>query len=354
MTLWGGIRKAFLFSRPSLIFFVTGRCSGKCLHCFSYQMDDKSELSPTQVRDFAISLGPVQDLSISGGEPLRRNDLVELLAPLFEIGKAKTCTLPTSGLYPKKTVAVLTQLALRFGKTRTTLSLPLEGDKKLHDKIRGIPGAFEKLKMTAKAIEPLVNAGIVDFKLVSTISSMNENQIDKIIQVAKTNFPNATFHHFEPMRGQGRDPNVKPPNSNVLEKTKELIFQYWEGYKGFYGGLHTLAIEAKREIFEIEIDVLKGRALPFKCLAHEMGLVLYPNGDVAFCEMTPVIGNINKEPLSGIIRGVAAGAVIEEIEKGCSCTHSCFLPKSFLGSPTNVGKVVKKRLFQRYRRKNDM
>ncbi len=342
MSLSTGFRKALLWPRPSLIFFVTGKCHGRCLHCFSHKLSSKNELTPAQVRDFAIALGPVDDLSISGGEPLLRKDLVELLTPLFEISKPSTCTFPTGGLYPEKTLEVFSELALPFSKTAFTAAFPLEGDKKLHDKIRGVPGGFEKLKKTVNAVFPLIESKIINFKLVTTLSSLNQNHIKKIIRVSKQEFPLAAFHHFEPMRGKGRDPKATWPDADILKENRELIFEHWESYRGFYKKLNALALNAKKTILKIQIDVLKGAPLPFTCRAHEFGMVLYPQGDVAFCEMTPTIGNITNQSLKSILSGAPAKAIIDQIEKGCACTHSCFLPKSLLASPIQVSGIIKK------------
>lgn len=334
------IRKKLFWQRSSLIFFVTGQCNGRCLHCFAHDLKSKAELSPPEVRDFVRQIGELDDLSISGGEPLLRKDLLELLEPLFTIGKPKTCTFPTGGLEPDLAQNVCSRLASMYPDTRLTVVLPLEGDSELHDKVRGIKGAFDKLCETYARLEPDVENGLYDIKINTTISTLNQDAIEQVIQVMKERFPKAVFHHFEFMRGKGRDPKVGQPDPDAIDRIKEVIFEHWTGFDKFYKLANKMAVAAKREVFEIELEVLRGKQLPFTCRAHEMGLVLYPTGDLAFCELTPVIGNIRKNPLEKILAGPQARVAKIDITHGCSCTHSCFIPKSLLASPKEIADVL--------------
>lgn len=334
------IRKKLFWQRPSLIFFVTGRCNGRCLHCFAHDLETENEMSPEEVRDFALQMGQLDDLSISGGEPLLRKDIGELLDPLFEIGKPKTCTFPTGGLEPELAKKICSELATAHPDTRLTVVLPLEGDRELHDEIRGIKGAFDKLCETYELLKHDAEAGLYDLKINTTISSLNQDAIERVIEVEKERFPKAVFHHFEFMRGEGRSPKVGSPDPEAVDRIKEAIYAHWSGFSQFYKLANKMAIAAKKEVFEIELEVLRGKRLPFTCRAHEMGLVLYPTGDVAFCELTPIIGNIRLNTIEKILAGPQAKVAKIDITHGCSCTHSCFIPKSLLASPKEIADVL--------------
>ncbi len=341
MKLGARLRKQFLWQNPSLIYFVTGRCEGQCLHCFAHDLTTEGELSPDEVRDFAITYGAIEDLSISGGEPLLREDLVQLLAPLFEICRPKTCTFPTGGHRPSQAFAIVGELARRYPRTRLTVALPLDGDEKLHNRVRGLSDAFARLKSTYKALVPLIDTGAAEVKLNTTLSTFNQNAVEAIIETAKREFPKAVFHHFEFMRGQGRDEACKPPDPDLIQQHREVIFEHLKTYKQFYNYANRLAVAAKKKVFDVELDVLRGKSLPFTCRAHEMGLVLYPNGDLAFCEQTAIIGNIRRQSLEAIMKGAPARVAIIDIVHRCACTHSCFLPKSLMASPLGALDVIR-------------
>ncbi len=339
--MWARLRKKFLWQRPSLIYFVTGGCEGQCVHCFAHDLTTEDELSVEEARNFAIALGPIEDLSISGGEPLLRDDLVELISPFFEIGQPKTCTFPTGGHRPDQAFSVVGEIAQRYPRTKLTVALPLEGDEKLHNQIRGLDDAFYRLKSTYEALIPLIETGAAEVKLNTTLSSFNQLAVKSIIETAKREFPKAVFHHFEFMRGEGRDEACKPPDPDLIQQHREIIFDHLKTYKQFFNYANRLAVAAKKKVFDVELDVLRGKPLPFVCRAHEMGLVLYPNGDLAFCEQTAIIGNIRRQSLEAILNGAPARVAIIDIVHRCACTHSCFLPKSLMASPLTALDVIR-------------
>lgn len=342
MSIGARLRKAIFWPHPSLIFFVTNRCDSRCRHCFAHEIKSDGDLTVEEARDFAVSIGRLADLSISGGEPMMRKDLVELLAPFFEIGRPKSCTLPTGGLHPEQSFEVAQRLAADYPRTRLIMNLPIEGGRDLHNQIRGRKDAYDKLKATYDALVPLVKIGVIQIKLGTTLSSANQHAIDEIIETALTDFPDAVFHHFELMRCCGPEGSITPPDEDIILAEKDRIYSHWQRYDQFYGAASRLAVAAKKELFEIELAVLANQTLPFVCRAHEMGVVLYPDGDVAYCELTPPIGNIRRTLLSSILANSAARIERLDIESGCKCTHSCFLPKSLLASPRNVIKVLER------------
>ena len=334
------LRKAMLWRRPSLIFFVTAGCDSRCAHCFSRDLSPKDELTPDQVRGFMANLGELDDLSISGGEPMIRSDLLDVLAPVFQIGRPRSCTLPTGGRHPEKTAAVVEHLLRAYPRTKLTVCLPLDGPRELHNKLRGRADAFDKLVATFDALREPAAAGRIGIKLNTTLHTANQDRVPEIIETGKDRFDGAVFHHFESMRGRGVDASVLPPSAQSLAEHRAGIFEYWQRFDKFYGGASSLALAAKRRLYNLSIEAAKGHPLPFVCRADEMGFVLYPNGDLAFCEDTLTIGNIHRNTLDQILEMAAAKVARIDIASGCRCVHGCFAPKSMLASPVEVMRIA--------------
>ncbi len=78
--------------RPSqpgyVIFFVTNRCNFRCEFCFYYDEIEKGqkpdELSLDEIRRFAPTIGPLMQLSLTGGEPFLRKDFTEVTKILLD------------------------------------------------------------------------------------------------------------------------------------------------------------------------------------------------------------------------------------------------------------------------------
>jgi len=65
-----------------LIFYVTNRCNFRCEFCFYYAEIEKgrkpNELSLDEIDQLTRKLGPLLQLSLTGGEPFLRKDLDEI------------------------------------------------------------------------------------------------------------------------------------------------------------------------------------------------------------------------------------------------------------------------------------
>ena len=89
----------------NLIFFVTNRCNAKCKHCFYWQSlnNNTDELSIKEIKQVILSLkNKIDTLLITGGEPLMRNDLYEIINLFNQINHTKKVHITTNGALTKK------------------------------------------------------------------------------------------------------------------------------------------------------------------------------------------------------------------------------------------------------------
>ncbi len=326
----------------SLIFFVTAACDSACRHCFYHGKAGGGELlTPEDTRRFAASLGRIKDLSISGGEPLLRKDLDVLLEPVLRFGKPRSVTFPTGGLHPELVMQAAEMILRHAPSTRLTVALSFDGPPDVHDNVRGRPGAYVTLKKCHDILAPLCESGILRVKLATTLCSLNERHLEEILLCARRDFPQASFHHFEIMRGRPRDQSVKPPDPALLMGKRAKIIRHWKKYTQFYPNavVNRLALAAKLRLFDLAVDWLRGVDRMPPCRVDETHLVLTETGDVAFCELTKPIGNIREKDLSAILSGDRAQKRKTMIRSGCSCFHSCFTPTNLMRDPAQWLKL---------------
>ena len=83
-----------------LILFVTDRCNMKCDHCMFWERIDNpgDELSLEQMGNIARSTPPLRTLSLTGGEPFLRNDLVRILEIFYQFNHTHHIQVNTNGL----------------------------------------------------------------------------------------------------------------------------------------------------------------------------------------------------------------------------------------------------------------
>ncbi|MBT8171504.1 radical SAM protein, partial [Candidatus Bathyarchaeota archaeon] len=143
----------FKIGRPSPFFAsynVTGRCNMKCVFCEWW----KNEIPELTTKKALVAIDSVCKLGVpffdlSGGEPLLRKDLFTLANRAASYGCL--VSMNTNGTLLNE------KIVKKVAKIFDTVVVSLDGPKKVHDMIRGVPGTYEK---SVKAIELLKANGV--------------------------------------------------------------------------------------------------------------------------------------------------------------------------------------------------
>lgn len=163
----------------------TIKCNLSCAHCRRLESDDAavSDMSTEQAKGLIEQLASVGRkqpfmpiLVFSGGEPLCRDDLFELIA---EAEKANIPTaLATNGTLIDSKIAG--QIA-NSGIARVSVSLD-GATAGVHDELRQLEGSFEK------ALEGLKNLSQkqVPFQINVTLTKNNAHQLEDVYNLAKS------------------------------------------------------------------------------------------------------------------------------------------------------------------------
>ena len=176
--------------KPVVVFNVTQRCNLKCIHCYSdsRNVNYSGELTTLDAKslisDLASFGSPV--ILFSGGEPLMRADLEELIE--FAVSVGLRAVISTNGtLIDSDRAKRLKELSLSY------VGVSLDGLGDTHDRFRMIPGAFDK------AIEGIRNCRKAGIKvgLRFTINRMNMSEIPGIFELlGRENVPRICFYHL--------------------------------------------------------------------------------------------------------------------------------------------------------------
>lgn len=176
--------------KPVVVWNVGRRCNLRCVHCYSHSRDEdySGELTTEQgfalIDDLARFGSPV--LLFSGGEPLMRPDILELIARARE--KDMRAVLSTNGtLITKEKAAELERYDLSY------VGVSLDGLRETNDRFRGRKGAFD---MALEGIRNCIAAGI-KVGLRFTMNKRNVQDIPGIFElVRKENIPRVCFYHL--------------------------------------------------------------------------------------------------------------------------------------------------------------
>jgi len=169
-------RKAPVIAGHKLLY----RCNLECAMCPFWRREDENLLTvedEVRMMDSLVRAG-VSFLGFEGGEPLLRRDLPEILA---ESHKRFHTSVVTNGWLLRNRIDDLAPyLDLLF--------VSLDGIGELHDRLRGIPGSYEKAVAGIRAAR-----GRVPLAISSTITRENMDDTEKVVALARELGVGVTF-----------------------------------------------------------------------------------------------------------------------------------------------------------------
>jgi len=209
---------------PVVVYNCTSRCNLKCLHCYSSSDSNlsDSELTTTEAKRLLSQLAEINCsvLLFSGGEPLLRDDLFELLAEARRLGLRSV--LSTNGtLIDFDAAKRLAELTVAY------VGVSLDGDEQFHDKFRGSKGSF---KAALAGIENCKKAGIRT-GLRFTITKANAAQVPVLFDIAASvHVRRICFYHLI-HTGRAKDlgeqtltrQQSRRTVDNIIERTSESV-----------------------------------------------------------------------------------------------------------------------------------
>ena len=164
---------------------TTWRCDSKCITCSIWKLppDKRKEMSVEEIDAFTRSkhFRQTEYITLSGGEPTRREDLPDIFRVLHKNIPTARFGITMHGMQPDRCERMFRQIMkenpdLRWG----SVGLSINGPAEIHDKTRGIPGAFDK---TMETYERLKN--VVPCALSFTFCKDNVEYFDWVRNFAK-------------------------------------------------------------------------------------------------------------------------------------------------------------------------
>lgn len=296
MGLISRIRKSFIINRQeSIIFEAIQQCTNTCLHCYNVWYKEGSDypvgiLSTADTKKMLRKIvreSGCRQVAFTGGEPLLRDDLFELLTCVRKEG-AIPSIISNGVLADEKRI----EESLKCGVKLFEFPL-LSADSSVHDYLSGKPGAFDRV-LDATATAKLHGGNVV---LVFVGTKTNIDGFEEMIELAiAVGADGIMFNRFNP-GGRGADhldellPSVEQVK-NALDTGEALSKKYGIG------------ISCSIAIQPCLIDIKQYERLSFGFCAAGTKRSYYtldPLGNLRPCNHTPsIIGNILEEPFDVI------------------------------------------------------
>jgi radical SAM protein with 4Fe4S-binding SPASM domain len=295
---------------------LTERCNLNCSHC--YQTGARvDELSLAEIREVldeiiemiraweeAYSLKFSPSFNVTGGEPLLRRDLFEILEEMssrdFDI------YLLTNGILinddKAKTLAALDVRGVQVS---------LEGPEEIHDSIRG-QGSFAASSL---GVKHLINAGL-KVTLNATLSEINGDKFGEMVEIANNlGVHKLGFSRLVPS-GRGLGLVDKMIDSKRVKEIYTEIFALETNGLEIVTGDPVASQMLSGSDTEDCGDIATGG-----CAAGVSGLTLLPDGTVMPCRrMAVTVGNVREDSLREIW---ADSPILEQLRNRKSYRGKC-------------------------------
>jgi len=280
------------------------RCNCRCVMCDIWKTTDAREIS---VAELERHLGAIERLGVewvvfSGGEPLLHSDLFQLARRLRRSGIRTT--LLSTGL-------LLERHAARVAEDIDDVIVSLDGPPDVHDQIRRVPGAFQRLAAGVRALEQRRPGYPVAARC--TVQALNAQHLRATVETARqlglralsflaADLSSTAFNRPEPWPAQ-RQASIAPDPAVLEQEVEALIAAYPSD-----GFVAERPEKLRRLVAHFRAHQgLEPHVAP-RCNAPWVSAVIEPNGDVRPCFFHPPVGNLSAVALDEVVNGPRAVA----------------------------------------------
>ena len=213
----------------TIVWNFTNRCNLNCLHCHqdSSPTSSGSELTTSQAFKVIENMSDagVAVLTFSGGEPLLRRDLYDVIERANDNGML--CTIASNG------TLITPEVAKKLAKVGIKrVEIGLDGARaETHDFLRNKPESFEA---TIEGIKNCATVGFDELATTMTLHSKNINELEETMDLAEK--LGATRFYLNRLIPAGRGLEATHLDVTPGEKIKALEELYNKFYKSIVDG----------------------------------------------------------------------------------------------------------------------
>jgi sulfatase maturation enzyme AslB (radical SAM superfamily) len=217
----------------TVILFVTSRCNSLCRTCFYHnELNQPGDMTFKEIEKVSRTMPPITDLWLSGGEPTLRHDASEIIDLFVRNNGVRRLIIPTNGLVKERVNAIVDEALGRHSSLHLYLNVALDGYGETHDRIRGVPGHWQKTLDCIESLYPLKEKYRERLRLnVNTVvCADNYTEIEKLGEFMWSKF-RLDGQYFNIVRGEtlvGDEIKQVPPS--VLPKMYAYISQLTKRY----------------------------------------------------------------------------------------------------------------------------
>jgi MoaA/NifB/PqqE/SkfB family radical SAM enzyme len=291
---------------------VTANCQCNCVHCSAHRPSDKrpvlSRATIESVVAQVLDMG-AHGISYTGGEPLMRPDLEDLIAMVPQDKATVTIFSNAVALTPERAASLK---AAGLYSIMISLDSP---DPEEHDRLRNRRGTFEAVKRGAQAA---VEAGlVVNLSTYATPEYVREGKLNRVAELAAQ----WGVHEISVFNAVATGRYLKACEVMVSDEDRNAILEAAEN-------LHKLYGRRPRIITKAWTNRGKGFSRYIGCMSGHYQFHVTAQGDLTPCDLTPLsFGNVNNETIADIWARLSSHSAYSERWNDCRMMSPDFREK---------------------------
>ena len=289
---------------PVLVLFPHNRCNCRCMMCDIWRIREtrqlwRSDLAPHMESIRALG---VRWVVLSGGEPLLHEELGGLLS-LFRAENIRT-TLLSTGL-------LLKSCAQMVGSSVDDVIVSLDGPPAVHNTIRRVPDAYQRLAEGISAVRRLHPQ--IEIHARCTVQKRNHDALEATIEAAMVLGLNSisflaadtTSSAFNRPDGwSDARKNSVQLNAEEIETLTVVIEKIIARYSGRF--VREGPEKLRRIVEHFRAALGQQEPVAPRCNAPWVSAILEADGTVRPCFFHQAIGNLDEAPLERILNSKRA------------------------------------------------
>lgn len=322
-----------LSSPYKIVFAVTYKCNLKCKICKIWERASMHEMDIAAIEKVFKSLGNLNWLDLTGGEITLREDIIDIVKVILKNSRRLAIFhVSTNGQLPDAIESIVKEI--KKSPAAAFVNVSLDGPRHIHDKLRGVPGAYERSIETFIRLRKILPARCF---LSCTISQSNITYIDMFLEDLRKDIPDFDFAnlHFNLVHSSSHYYNVEE-TEGTIKLDPAVIQKYFSLAKR--GSLIKCFLENE---YSKELSRhLNGERVSLACLSLSATCFIDPSGRVFPCgRYKEVVGDLadNDYNFKRLWNDPKTLAVRNKIEKKeCpGCWGFCEAYPAILGSVGN-------------------
>lgn len=327
LNIVSGILKSKLLKKPFYVhFYVTRQCNLKCRMCNVWKNKDSKHLSLEEIKIAADKIKKMgaSHVVITGGEPLIRKDLPEIISTFSKLGISTRLQTNALMLTEKK----LDDL-IKSGLGDITISLDTLDNEKM-DYICGLKNvnladnSLKMLELVAKKMPKSMTAANI------VVSHKN---LGELIFLIKFLDEKGIWSTFVPV-------NLSDEKEDYLFKAKSDEFMFADSDKKNSQKIYNEILRLKKKGYKILVSskflkdsakYIKTNHKKWKCDAGELYFSIFPDGSFSPCDEIPTKMNILEEDFLEKYKSKEFKGFLKELQHTCEgCFYGCWRETSSL------------------------